>query len=199
MTAGDRFWDLTWGVKRKQGADVVTRHQILDLWQICEFAGCLMHGLFELGGRTWWRYWSETGRLPTPFKLPTCRRSPDRQPDELQAKERIIATSRDSNQDKLVAAGEMANYGSCYCWWPELILPPSSSLRRRTRCHCGPNQLSSLRYGGRGRPRRLLGLNGPVENAARRLVGHFLGTYATASLPCKARGHEQEQSFYEAA
>ena len=55
MTAGDGFWDPTWGVKRKQGADVVTNHQIQDLWQICEFAGCHMHGLFELGGRTWWR------------------------------------------------------------------------------------------------------------------------------------------------
>lgn len=118
---------------------------------------------------------------------PTWRRSPDHHLlDELPAKERIIATSRGSNQDKLVAAGEMANYGSC--WWPELILPPSSSLCRRTRCHRGSDQLSSLRYcGGRGRPPRLLGLNGPIENAARRLVGHFLGTYPTASLPCKAR------------
>ena len=70
MTAGDRFWDLTWGVKRKQGADVVTRHQILDLWQICEFAGCHMHGLFELGGLGGHvvEHWSATGLLPTPFK-----------------------------------------------------------------------------------------------------------------------------------
>lgn len=76
-------------------------------------------------------WWSTGQRLACCQHLlkPTCRRSPDHQLDELPAKERIIATSRGSNQDKLVAPGEMANYGSC-CW-PELIQPPSNSLCRR--------------------------------------------------------------------
>ena len=121
-------------MKRKLAADVVTNHQMQDLWQISgrvnlQVATCTV--CLSLVSAHVVASWSDLGGLPTPFKAhPASEAS-----DELPAKERIIATSRGSNQDKLVAAGEMTNRGSSCCW-PMLILPPSSSLCRKTRWHC---------------------------------------------------------------
>ena len=122
-------------MKRKLAADVVTNHQMQDLWQISgrvnlQVATCTV--CLSLVSAHVVASWSDLGGLPTPFKAhhPASEAS-----DELPAKERIIATRPGSNQDKLVAAGEMTNRGSSCCW-PMLILPPSSSLCRKTRWHC---------------------------------------------------------------
>ena len=104
-----------------------------------------MHMLFlSLVGAHGGRHWSETGRLPTPFKMPTWRWRTDRRPDELRAKEGLIGTCRDSNQDKLlvkmqvkrritaaaIAGGQIlyCRHQTVYVGGPDVFVGPTNSL-----------------------------------------------------------------------